>query len=48
MLVDQVLERRRLLLVAGGAQVGDVVGDHLNVEFLCRHSGRCGVKRLHL
>ena len=44
-LVDQVLELRALLLVAGGAQVGDVVGDHLNVEFLCRHSGRCSVKR---
>jgi hypothetical protein len=48
MFVDQVLERRGLLLVAGGAQVRDVVGDHLNVEFLCRHSGRSGVKRLHI
>ena len=25
--------------LGGGAQVRDVVGDHLNVEFLCRHSG---------
>ena len=45
--VDQVLKRRALLLVAGGAHVGDVVGDHLDVEFLCRHAGRCGVKGAH-
>ena len=47
MVVDQVLKRRTLLLVAGGAHVGDVVGDHLNVEFLCRHAGRCCVKGAH-
>ena len=45
--VDQVLERGALLLVAGGAHVRDVVGDHLNVEFLCRHAGRCCVKGAH-
>ena len=47
MLVDQVLERGGLLLVAGGVQVRDVVGDDLDVEFLGRHSGRCGMKSLH-
>ena len=47
MVVDQVLERRALLLVAGGAQVRDVVGDHLDVEFLGRHSRRRGMKCAH-
>jgi hypothetical protein len=45
--VDQVLERGALLLEAGGAQVRDVVGDHLDVELLGRHSGRRGVKSAH-
>ena len=47
MVIDQVLERRALLLEAGGAQVGDVVGDHLDVEFLGRHPGRRGIKCAH-
>jgi hypothetical protein len=47
MFVDQILERCRLPLEAGGTQVRDVVRDDLNVEFLGRHSGRCGVKSLH-
>src|SRR6185437_3510668 len=46
-LVDQILKRGGLFLVAGGAKVGDVVGDDLDVEFLGRHSGRSSVKRLH-
>ena len=45
--IDQILKRRPLLLVAGGAHVGDVVGDHLNVEFLCRHAGRCCIEGAH-
>ena len=46
-LVEQILEFGALALVAGGAHVGDVVGDDLDVEFLGHHSGRCGVKCAH-
>ena len=43
-LVEQVLKLGALALVAGGAHVGDVVGDDLDVEFLGHHAGRCGVE----
>ena len=46
-LVEQVLEFGALALVAGGAHVGDVVGDDLDVEFLGHHSGRGGVECAH-
>ncbi len=46
-LVEQVLEFRTLALVAGGAHVGDVVGDDLDVEFLGHHSGRGSVECAH-
>ena len=48
MLVDQILEFGGLLLVTGGLQVRDVVGDDLDAEFLGRHSGRSSMKSLHV
>src|SRR5262249_9786089 len=46
-LVQQVLEFRTLALVAGGAPVGDVVGNDLYVELLGHHSGSRGVECAH-
>src|SRR5665647_2625444 len=46
-LVQQILEFDALALVAGGAHVGDVVGDYLDVEFLGHHSSRRGMKCAH-
>jgi hypothetical protein len=46
-LVEQVLELGPLALVAGGAQVGDVVRDDLDVEFLGHHAGGGGVESTH-
>ena len=45
--VEQILKFGALALVAGGAHVGDVVGDDLDVEFLGHHPGRRGVKCSH-
>jgi hypothetical protein len=47
MLVDEVLKLGALAFEAGGSHVGDVAGDHLDLEVLGRHSGRCGIKRTH-
>src|SRR4030095_16718634 len=46
--VEQVLELGALLFVAGGAHVGDVVGDDLDVELLGHHAGRGGVECAHV
>ena len=47
LIVEQVLKLHRLALEAAGAQVGDVIRDDLNGEFLCRHAGGCGVESAH-
>jgi hypothetical protein len=46
-LVNEVLKLGALAFEAGGPHVGDVAGDHLDLQVLGCHSGRCGIKRAH-
>src|SRR5690606_7180064 len=46
-LVEQVLELGALALEAGGAHVGDVVGDDFDIALLRGHAGRCDVESFH-
>jgi hypothetical protein len=47
LLVEHVLKFGALALVTGGAHVGDVVGDDLDIDFLGHHAGRGGVESAH-
>jgi hypothetical protein len=44
MLVEHVLELGTGALVAGGAQIGDVVGDDVDRQLLGQHAARAGIE----
>ena len=40
-LIEKILKLGPDLFVTGGAHIGDIVGDYLNIALLCMHAG-CG------